>query len=87
MKYLDEFRDARAAQTLVEAIAAAAGFNPEGGSSNMQFETAASHPGATIYVLDEEGPKVVSYEETEQVQLTRSFLDAPERFLPHLLDG
>jgi predicted ATPase len=44
-----------------------------------------AYPGATIYVLDESGMTNAPYEETEQVQLTRAFLDAPERFLRHLL--
>jgi predicted ATPase len=42
-------------------------------------------PGARIYALGEEGFEPVDYEETEQVELTRSFLEDRERFLRHLL--
>jgi predicted ATPase len=41
-------------------------------------------PGAVIYRLDESGIQLVSYEETDQFQLTKAFLDAPERFLRDL---
>jgi predicted ATPase len=43
------------------------------------------YPGATILELGEAGVRQVAYEETEQVQLTRSFLENPERFLRHIL--
>lgn len=41
-------------------------------------------PGARIYQLDADGVQPVAYEATEPYQLTRSFLDAPERFFRHL---
>lgn len=44
-----------------------------------------AYPGAWIYELSEEGMRRVTYEETDNVRLTRSFLDGPERFLRHLL--
>jgi predicted ATPase len=44
------------------------------------------YPGATILELSEDGIRRVSYDETEQVELTRSFLEDPQRFLRHLLD-
>lgn len=44
------------------------------------------YPGARIYVLSEDGIAPTAYEETEQYELTRSFLENRERFLRHLLD-
>ena len=43
-------------------------------------------PGATIYALGEDGVQRVDYEDTEQVTLTRSFLDDRDRFLRYLLE-
>lgn len=43
------------------------------------------YPDAWIYALSEDGIRRVAYDETEQVELTRSFLESPERFLRHLL--
>jgi predicted ATPase len=43
------------------------------------------YPEATILELSEEGIRSVGYEETQQVELTRSFLENPGRFLRHLL--
>jgi predicted ATPase len=42
-------------------------------------------PGALIYELGEDGFRRVAYDEVEHVELTRSFLADPERFLRHLL--
>lgn len=42
-------------------------------------------PGATIYALSDEGVSEIEFDEVEQVQLYRSFLDEPARFLHHLL--
>jgi predicted ATPase len=42
------------------------------------------YPNARIYVLDEAGIAQANYEETEQYELTRSFLDDRERFLHYL---
>jgi predicted ATPase len=42
------------------------------------------YPGACIYVLSDEGIAETAYEETEQYELTRSFLDDRERFLHYL---
>ncbi|MBA3889093.1 MAG: AAA family ATPase [Gemmatimonadaceae bacterium] len=42
-------------------------------------------PGTTILSLDGGQLREVRYDETEHVQLTRSFLESPERFLRHLL--
>ena len=44
-----------------------------------------AYPGARIYALDAAGIAPVAFEETEHFQLTRAFLDAPERFLRTLL--
>jgi predicted ATPase len=41
-------------------------------------------PGARIFVLSEDGLHETSYEGTEPYQLTRSFLEDPQRFLQHL---
>jgi predicted ATPase len=43
------------------------------------------YPDATIYELGDDGINRVGYEQTQQVELTRSFLDDPQRFLRHLL--
>jgi predicted ATPase len=43
------------------------------------------YPGATILELSDEGIRRVAYDETQQVELTRSFLEDPGRFLRHLL--
>jgi predicted ATPase len=42
------------------------------------------YPNALIYALTERGIERTPYEETEQYELTRSFLDDRERFLRHL---
>jgi predicted ATPase len=42
------------------------------------------YPGARLYVLDEDGIGERRYEETEQYELTRSFLEDRERFLHYL---
>lgn len=42
------------------------------------------YPNAQIYVLDETGIATANYEDTEQYELTRSFLDNRERFLHYL---
>ena len=45
-------------------------------------------PGATILALDDGGVAQVAYDDVDHVQLYRSFLDQPGRFLHHLfLDG
>jgi predicted ATPase len=43
-----------------------------------------SLPGSTIYSLDGEAPERVEFDDLEHVTLTRSFLEAPERFLRYL---
>lgn len=43
-------------------------------------------PGATILQADHRGLRRVDYRDTEHFQLTRDFLNAPERYLRHLLD-
>jgi predicted ATPase len=43
------------------------------------------YPGATILELSDDGICRVDYDETQQVELTRSFLEDPQRFLRHLL--
>lgn len=45
-----------------------------------------AYPGATILELDDEGIHEVAYDDLAHVQLYRSFLDAPDRFLRALLD-
>ena len=42
------------------------------------------YPNARIYLLSDQGISETSYEETEQYELTRSFLDDRDRFLHYL---
>jgi predicted ATPase len=44
-----------------------------------------AYPGALIYELTDDGPVPTAYEDTDHFQMTRAFLDAPERFLRELL--
>jgi len=44
------------------------------------------YPGATIYVLSDAGIVETRYEDTEVVELTRSFLDDRDQFLRHLFE-
>lgn len=46
-----------------------------------------AYPGATIYQLSEEGYESVFYQETSHFQLTKSFLNDPDRFLAELFDN
>ena len=43
-----------------------------------------AYPGATIYKIDKTGVGQVSYEETEHYQVTRSFLENPDRMIAEL---
>jgi predicted ATPase len=43
------------------------------------------YPGATILELSDEGIRKVAFDDAPQVELTRAFLDNPQRFLRHLL--
>lgn len=43
------------------------------------------YPDAAILELSDKGISRVTYDETQQVELTRAFLDDPQRFLRHLL--
>lgn len=45
-----------------------------------------SYPGAEVYQLSEDGVCSVDYRETEHYQLTRRFLENPEKMLHYLLD-
>lgn len=45
-----------------------------------------AYPGATIYELTEHGIRSAVYQETEHYQLTRRFLENPEKMLHYLLD-
>ena len=44
-------------------------------------------PGATILSFDNGTPAPIEYRDTEHYQITREFLEAPERFFRHLLDS
>ena len=44
-----------------------------------------SIPGADIYQLSEEGIELVNYKDTEHYQITRRFLENPEKMLSYLL--
>lgn len=41
-------------------------------------------PGAEIYELSEDGIRPVRYQDTEHFQVTKQFLNAPERMLRYL---
>lgn len=43
-----------------------------------------SYPGAVIYTFDVGGIEEIDYRETKHFQLTRDFLNSPERFYKHL---
>lgn len=45
-----------------------------------------AYPGAVIYEFTDTGITRVDYDDAEPVRLTRSFLDAPERFFSHLFE-
>jgi predicted ATPase len=45
-----------------------------------------AYPGAAVYELAEDGIRLVDYRETEHYQLTRRFLENPERMLRYLLE-
>jgi len=45
------------------------------------------YPAATIVRLDGDGLERIGFDEADQVDLTRSFLADPQRFLRHLLSG
>ena len=44
-----------------------------------------AYPSARLYLLGEDGVRAVDYRETEHYQLTKRFLDDPERMLHYLL--
>jgi predicted ATPase len=44
------------------------------------------YPGATIYVLSDQGIAATAYEETDVVEMTRSFLKDRDQFLRHLFE-
>ena len=46
-----------------------------------------AYPGARLYQLGETGVHAVDYRETEHYQLTKRFLEDPERMLHYLLMG
>ena len=45
-----------------------------------------SYPGAKIISLDDEKMQIVDYKETSHYQLTKSFLDSPERYFKWLFE-
>lgn len=45
-----------------------------------------AYPGAVIYEFTDTGITRADYDDAEPVRLTRSFLDAPERFFSHLFE-
>jgi predicted ATPase len=44
-----------------------------------------SYPGAVLFALDGDGLHETAYSETDHFRITRDFLNAPERYLRHLL--
>jgi predicted ATPase len=61
-------------------------------TANSQFIVAIhspiilSYPNATIYQLEEKELKRTKYKETEHYQITRDFLNRPEKMLKILLE-
>ena len=45
-----------------------------------------AYPGALLYLLGEDGVRAADYRETEHYQLTKRFLEDPERMLHYLLN-
>lgn len=45
-----------------------------------------SYPGAAVYTLDAGAIEKIDYRDTKHFQLTRDFLNGPERFYRHLFD-
>jgi predicted ATPase len=43
-----------------------------------------AYPGATIYLIDESGITPVRYEDTEHYEVTKAFLNNPEKVLKEL---
>jgi predicted ATPase len=46
-----------------------------------------AYPGATIFLLGDEAPRPIEFTETEHYQVTRAFLDHPDRMLRELMDA
>ena len=44
-------------------------------------------PGATLYSFSDEGIRPIAFSDCEHVQLTRNFLNAPDRFLSVLFEA
>jgi predicted ATPase len=62
-------------------------------TSHAQFITAThspillAYPNATIYSCDEQTIQKIAYKDTKHYQITKEFLDNPERYLHHLLNS
>ncbi len=79
--------------TLLEAVAVAYGFNPEGGNKNFTFSTNATHspilmtfPNAQILEFSKNGIEKVNYSDTEHYKITKHFLGNPQKMLNYLLE-
>jgi predicted ATPase len=46
-----------------------------------------AYPGATIFLLGDEAPRPIEFTETRHYQVTRAFLDHPDRMLRELMDA
>ena len=44
-----------------------------------------SFPGADVYQLSEDGIDLVSYQETEHFQISKTFINSPDKMLKYLL--
>lgn len=80
--------------TLIEAIAVALGFNPEGGSKNFSFSTNDSHSGLHQYMTVIKGirrPKDGFFLRAESMYNAASYIDRldsdPENGGPRIIDG
>ncbi len=80
--------------TMLEAIAIAAGFNPEGRTRNYRFATHDTHspilsgiPGAEILTIDDGRVHPCKYEDTDSCQVTEMFINNRRQLLKRLLDN
>jgi predicted ATPase len=73
--------------TLLEAVAVAAGFNPEGGSKIIATHSPVimAYPNAQIFQLGPKGVEPVTYEDTEHFRMTRDCLRNHQQVLEVLL--
>lgn len=87
---MDEPESALSPARLLSLLAAIHGLTRRGSQLVIATHSPVllAYPEATIYVFDgPDGIRETSWEETEHVRLTREFLNAPGRYLKHLLQA